>query len=225
MSESTHLYERFVEGLRKKHNMTPEDLADWWLAYNIPDCSLHNCVCGQPIKHLFFITNGTRELIIGCVCKDNFAGENCKGVICINCKTKFRNKFTFLCKDCQICRTCCKPIYNLYNCSNTKHRRVPGKCITCKKSCPKISLYCFDCSDLYLCKTCYNPLHIYLTTCSNEKHKPVPGKCIACINACPMDQSLCLQCSDYKYACRDCGKYANSEFCNDCIVAMGFFDP
>lgn len=195
------LHNKFVRGLREKYNMDPEDLNDYWyMGGTGTESALKYFILSRknPIIQKLELPPHADTCICDTKIVHNYYITDGKQILVIGskCREQFCNE------NCNT-RTCAK-------CRAPHINRKVNLCNDCRK---------------VICHECYKPLHIYITTCPNSKHEPVPGKCAMCGIACPLDKDLCLQCSGYKYTCLDCGKYANWEFCDDCIVAMGFFDP
>lgn len=117
----------------------------------------------------------------------------------------------------QFCPETCQA-YSCEICHASHKNRKDNLCNTCRKE---------------ICKHCHRNIYIhdndgscglYLNKKCLKTHILQKGRCVKCAAHCP-NKYKCLPCSGYKYICLDCGKYANWEFCDDCIVAMGFFDP
>lgn len=67
--------------------------------HELPE-QVQKCICGETIKHNYWITDGTEVLIIGSDCIQKFV-RRC-GKVCINCKQIHKNRKDNRCTPCRV---------------------------------------------------------------------------------------------------------------------------
>ena len=187
-NKSLKVYRKFVEGLKKKHGLTIEEVSEnwrycggngkqshkkYWQMFNgkttpFPPRERH-CVCNHEIVETCYITDGKGwVLVVGNCCIKHFI-EN-SGRTCEICGATHRSRNVNRCKECRL-----------------------GRCDRCGDDCASKSTKCYYCKKGLKreCETC-GKLHL----------NKIVNRCDTCrVGVCDECGRKCRPCFEKCYTC------------------------